>query len=459
MDERSRARYQRDLPPPTNRSNHPTNRLTGADRLFGSATVPKTESRRKPDDNASYSRNTENANSLAVVQGAGPRRNFDRAPSYRNRDTDNASETVPTTGSDRRPDSSPSYRGRGTRATDFIPFENDRNELDSIASGPSLTESERRVFQQLRTLDDKNKRPMKHSSQEVEPPPVQRAERKTAASGLDAILDAALSETPTDLTDEDERRGRRGTTHGEKPPVNPYLMAGIDRTRQVREIELKRITALIDGSKTDHEIWKILEESILGPIARLGLDAVDQPTRGISRKRRQKSTEVSVETQLETIGPNLAPLLSRTANALRTRFRNSSLLIALIPRLRQTGPSAFALGATTALYNDCLNQLVYLRGDYLAVADLVVEMEREVIPFDKRTAKLLGVLIEQSNRMRTGRYGEAAQSFAYTERMKKAIRDIVNPLNRFTKNETRAARMAKTGGDDSEEVGSSESTL
>jgi len=428
--------------------------------------VPKPGFRRKPDATTSYrSLDTEDMDF---------RRKPDATPNYRNRDAEStdflpfesnrnkldsiaSDSTLPKPGSRRKPDGTPSYRSRDTENTDFIPFEINRDELDSIASGPTLTESERRVFEQLRSLDDNNKKPKEDGIEEAEPPPVPRAERKTAASSLDAILDAALDETPSELIDEAEPRGRtttqerRKTTDevvGEPTPVR-YVSSekrALHASVPVREHERERIMTLIDECRTDHAVWKVLEDSILGPVASLGLDAADQSTRGVSRRRRQKSSTVAitvpVEAQLETIGPNLASLLAHTATTLRTKYPSSPLLLALIPRLRETGPSAFALGSSTVLYNECLAQIVDERGDFLAVTDLIAEMDREVISSDDTTTMLLKRLVEEADRMRSGRYGEAARDFIATDRIRKAIIEVIKNLKRWEASRNTAKRRA-----------------
>ncbi|GAB7341237.1 hypothetical protein MBLNU457_7515t1 [Dothideomycetes sp. NU457] len=374
-------------------------------------------------------------------------------PRYRSRGNENKEPSAPPPRSEnrRRPDdrSRFDFNSRYPANEDFIPFESNKNELDSIASGPTLTESERKVFEQLRNLDYKKKRPAENHIEEAEAPPVQRPERKTAASSLDAILDAALAEPPTDLTDEAGRHERRKTTDQvlERPPVNPHVLAELQRAAKVRMLERTRITTLINECRTDHAVWKVLEDSILGPIARLDLDASEQSksARGISRRSRRQETasSESVESRLETIGPNLAHLLAYTASTLRQKFPSSPLLAALIPRLRQTGPSAFALGATTRLYNESLAQIVDQNGDFLAVADLMVEMEREVIPLDHWTARLLGQLLEESMNMRSGARGEAAKSFVNTDRVKKAQREILKPLREWRRTGYKEAKRAK----------------
>ena len=391
-DQRSTPRYRRDVPIPGSSSDS-AGSLSGADRLFGSATVPKGGFRRKPDTPLDP-------------------------------------------------------RNRDTRNLDFVPFESDRNQLEPVASGSTLTESERRVFEQLRSLDDNANKPKQEDTDAPKPPPVQRVERKTAASSLDAILDAAMADTPVDSDNDTdpEQKGESTTGGSEELTAINDLAESQNKSPpavQTRQLERTRIISQIDKCKTDHAIWEVFERSILAPVASLGLDTVEQSTRGATSRRGRRSSSGSAESQLEIIGPNLAPSLVHTATTLRTKFPTSPLLLALIPRLRQTGPSAFALGATTSLYNECLAQLVERNGDFLAVADMIAEMEREVIPSDKKTTDLLSSLLEEADYMRSGRYGEAAKSYIATDRVKKAINEVVDTLVQWRREVRFAARTAK----------------
>ena len=299
---------------------------------------------------------------------------------------------------------------------EFVPFE--RSAEDALyppASVPStITSYERRAFDRLKAL-----RPHNEVQRGGASTTVPEIARRKPPSSLDAILDQALLEASKPRSTRKE--AEKGSEQTERRPRVKLPTVPCDAAMQ-RQTEFDRIRALLEACETDFDVWKVLQDSILGPITASGLDAEDGKTLS---PREEKVMKADLDAKLNIIGQNFSHLMVQTALTMRQKFPSSPLNLAIIPQLRRTGPSAFALGISTRLYNECLSHAIVDNSDVVGVVDIISEMEREVMFPNKDTVGLLHRALDQANQAKQGLYGDAVRVMFGTDRMRKAIKDIL----------------------------------
>jgi hypothetical protein len=126
------------------------------------------------------------------------------------------------------------------------------------------------------------------------------------------------------------------------------------------------IAKAMDAATTDLELWEIFQTRILA---------------AVKAALEKNEGEVGV-TALTTTLPQL---LIHMGGNLRKYFPGSGFSLALLPTLKKMGPAAFAMGATTELYNMHMRVMVdrYWYLDW--VAEVLWEMDQEVYEFDEGT--------------------------------------------------------------------------
>ena len=323
-----------------------------------------------------------------------------------------------------------------TRNVEFVPFEGGEDILSSTLSEPSssLTQKEKRAFQRLQALA-----PKFEAVETVKPALVRRADSRTSQSSLDALLDDALSEPSIDGY---SRPPSRQPEPSEAIPNDKLIKTRV-RRHEIRS-ERTRIKRRLRRSLTDFELWEVLENDILNPVA----DSYGGTSLlTFSSDPGQLQIRKVKDEYLILLGSSVSLLLVDAAQILREHFPTSLLSTSIIPRLRQAGSAAFALGASTELFNMLLSQLVDMNEDMPAVVEVLSEMDRDVIEPDEETIKILTRVLDQTNEVRLGIYGEAVKSLWQTDRMRKAVKDI----QRWVQERGENVGKAKASQEDPEE--------
>ena len=146
---------------------------------------------------------------------------------------------------------------------------------------------------------------------------------------------------------------------------------------------------------------------------------------------RGNDSDTNKDSDLMLVGPNFSPLLVKTIQVLRHNFPTSPMASSVVPVLRRTGPSAFALGASTALYNETLGYLFEQTGDLVRIAHMLVEMERAIVQLDDGTLAILTRILDHGRQAARGIYGDAVKTIWARDQTKKALEDIINLTNRL----------------------------
>lgn len=261
----------------------------------------------------------------------------------------------------------------------------------------------------------------------------------------------------------------------------PYSRAAIIE-RAVRE-DYERVDKLMSEAQTDLELWEVLQREVLERVKALGLDdpPVVQAVKQVKKRKKAakpandanaletasgsgkvitlppKTTDLTIQPTpppqtpppdpippLALLGPNFPAFLLRTQRLLRIDFPSSTLGLTLLPTLKALGPSSYALGASTKLYNETMTLLFEKYTDLRAVSDMLHEMDREVFEFDEETLALLHRIMQRAYVVREGRAGESESAVWGMERATHAIGHIARyrgiVVKRFEEQALRKAR-------------------
>ncbi|KAF1356800.1 hypothetical protein BDV97DRAFT_365517 [Delphinella strobiligena] len=211
---------------------------------------------------------------------------------------------------------------------------------------------------------------------------------KTRKSNALQILDGVLKEAMSNI--EAQRAEEHASTH--TMDIN-----------DMRKGEFRRIASLLAAARTDVEMWSVLQKEVLQPIATLDLD---NPTNERIGTAKSASAKDAIEAHdREVIMSNFPWVLNNAWKTLRRNFPSSGLVLAIIPTIRHMGPSVYALGASTNLYNKAIAYSFAKLTDVDRVVDLLEEMEKEVLEPDEATLTLLDTIMKTWEEVRQGSRG------------------------------------------------------
>lgn len=188
-----------------------------------------------------------------------------------------------------------------------------------------------------------------------------------------------------------------------------------NRLEDLRRPERHRVESLMQGAKTDFELWEIMEGEVFPLISRLGLgDLVKEKL--ISPQRPGESTQIttmnaaptseSLQAQLsnpEVFQPTedgISPLAlygplypSHLLLGLRLLDRSfskpSPLALSLLPKIKSHGLISHVLGASTQFYNELIRISWYRQDDFRGAEALLEEMEQAGLDFDAGTLEVV----------------------------------------------------------------------
>ncbi|KAJ9624000.1 hypothetical protein H2203_005447 [Taxawa tesnikishii (nom. ined.)] len=269
---------------------------------------------------------------------------------------------------------------------EYVPFDSpDQTYTPIIPSGSTITGEEQKIFEQLAQLQ---KEPP--SSPEGPQPPIRYIFQE---SDLDRLLDKAIDRASDEETWFESRIIAEDSVKLEdisKTPASFQAPTGA---------EFKDVVRQIRRANTDVELWRIMEEELFKPVKALRLDepAVKKP-----------SQAVSAEPQV--LLRNFPGLLIFAARILKNTYPTSPLILSIFPKLRQLGPSAFALGATPSLYHVVLSVLHEQYYDFAGMSHLLAEMQREFIEYHDDTLHLVVDAAKASMDDEEGARGSAVQA-------------------------------------------------
>ncbi|KAF2807892.1 uncharacterized protein BDZ99DRAFT_68330 [Mytilinidion resinicola] len=192
--------------------------------------------------------------------------------------------------------------------------------------------------------------------------------------------------------------------------------------RKLQEEQYKRITEMLSATKTDTELWDILDREVLTLIRNLDLDGTSatkskKKPRTKGKKSAETSSTPTIPTEAEpteveptaaslsVIGPNFSSLLVTAVRQLRQEFPNSSLPLNLIPTVKALGRGAYVLGASTLLYNELIKMAWIKYADLQYVEELIQDMDNGGVDFDENTLEMLDAMNLEGQDARGQKYG------------------------------------------------------
>jgi hypothetical protein len=271
---------------------------------------------------------------------------------------------------------------------DYVPFETagaaESAVIQNTIQGESLTGTERNAFAQLEALTNAPKRP------------ATRKTRKTTQESESISLDDVLNEAITAIEASEAKDNKQSYT-STKPKRSEYdtlnLAPALETNSSIAAAEQgmtefkrlgqedRRTLAALQNAKTDTMLWSILESRIFSPLALLHLDSPAPASATTTPTHRQFILQIF-------------PLrLVSAASILRNHFSNSNLILAILPRVKQLGPSAYALATTADLYNQLLAFQFRKFADVDACNDLLQEMDDNVVEPSPSTLKVLDYIL------------------------------------------------------------------
>ncbi|KAI4821500.1 hypothetical protein E4T44_10295 [Aureobasidium sp. EXF-8845] len=298
---------------------------------------------------------------------------------------------------------------------DYVPFETpgaaESAVIQNTIQGESLTGTERNAFAQLEALTNAPKRP------------ATRKTRKTTQESKPISLDDVLNEAIT-VIEASGAKDKKQFYTSTKPKRSEYdtlnLAPALETNSSIAAAEQgmtefkrlgqedRRTLAALQNAKTDTMLWSILESRLFSPFALLHLDSPAPASATIPPTHRQFILQVF-------------PLrLVSAASILRNHFPTSNLILAILPRVKQLGPSAYALATTADLYNQLLAFQFRKFADVDACNDLLQEMDDNVVEPSPSTLKVLDYILNfRHDCIENNKLGTNVKSLFTTEKYRR----------------------------------------
>ncbi|KAK6000768.1 hypothetical protein QM012_003493 [Aureobasidium pullulans] len=341
----------------------------------------------------------------------------------------------------REPTSTATHTTTKSEYEDFVPFETpgatESAVVQDTVQGESLTGTERHAFAQLEALANAPRRPVTKTRIPA---------RQHTFISLDDVLNEAimaveareqeqlnLEHRARALTKQGEsltkKRISRGGANAAKTAATQNNLGNIDNNTQSLTTspqtdtetfdpeqseykklshEDKRTLAALQNVNTDTMLWSILEKRLFSQIERLHLDSPAPVAASISPNRRRFLMQVF-------------PLrLITAASILRRHFPTSNLILAILPRVKQIGPSAYALATTPDLYNQLLAFYFRKFADVDTCNGLLQEMEDNVVEPSLSTLKVLDYILQyRTDCVQNKKLGPPVKSLFTTEKYRR----------------------------------------
>lgn len=339
--------------------------------------------------------------------------NADAHSSNDNSSRDPSADLIDTAGE-------PSMRSsaHAPRRVPFVPFERPADPLrESLANATTLTKTERNLFRVLGS-----NRPSTHAGKSTPYSEHIETEKESLTSALDDILDGAVESYKEQLQPiqkelDDLQQAKEDSNIVVKTPKQ--IAADMRRDE-----EYNTIVAILDKAETDASLWSELHTQVIGPIVALDLDIPSQVSPQSSTPGNAAKRKRATQRHLEVKGPNLSRLIVATTDMFLRKFPLSHYISAIIPTLKSAGPSVFALGISTDLYNAVLAHIFDADCDLPTMLELLDDMERNIIIPDHDTIEILQRVQDHARLCATGTFDVAVKNTWATGRYARAVREL-----------------------------------
>ncbi|KXT01717.1 hypothetical protein AC578_2800 [Pseudocercospora eumusae] len=273
-------------------------------------------------------------------------------------------------------------RPKGAKV-DRIPFEGSTGSAnpDERFENTTMTPRELRVFEELfrqgvKTKPDESKKQFINRTQHEFPELLQ----PLAEEAEDMRQQAALEAQAEKLEKEQSKR----------------------EDFEIKDKQSRQIKKRMDEAQTDVELFQILESEVFSRVRGIGADGPIDPAKYAA----------------------LPALLQHYVSLIEKYFPGSPLGLVLLPELRKLGPSAFALGASTGLYNQHMRMLWQKYTDVDGIVGILAEMDKAVFSFNNDTLELLDQMFVHAGAARRGELGSGRRALWSTDRKERALEKL-----------------------------------
>ncbi|TLD32720.1 hypothetical protein PspLS_01147 [Pyricularia sp. CBS 133598] len=167
------------------------------------------------------------------------------------------------------------------------------------------------------------------------------------------------------------------------------------KAEESRTHERQRVSALMLQTKSDFELWDVLEREVFSMITWLGLDGKENRPQRRGRKLRQYQRKHTPEgepvPQLDLLvhGPLYSSNIIFGLKTMDARYPGSPLALAILPRVKALGLASYILGASVDLYTAQMKLHWDRYRDVRAVLDLMDEMRSAELLFGQQHLAML----------------------------------------------------------------------
>jgi hypothetical protein len=303
---------------------------------------------------------------------------------------------------------------RDIERVDAVPFE---NAADGVRAGDedpnsTITPREKKAFEKLFSLQ----------KAKVTPTPTTEKGKKD-----DRRRDRPRPKFPPTLQPlaQEAQENQQGST---EQSTRQSQTPRDDATNRLQFV----VNEVLDKSRTDVELWQNLKAYVLNRTAALKLDPEPSPYAVTAAKQWTELAKtlpsqykISEEWESSAMTTNLPIHLLHYMSLCRERVPTSPAPLNVLPALKELGPSAFAMGASTALYNAHMRLLHRFHPFAIhLVVDVLEEMDREVYPFDDETVDVIANVMKETNKCIHGERGRGVQAIFVSARVRKGLGDL-----------------------------------
>lgn len=192
------------------------------------------------------------------------------------------------------------------------------------------------------------------------------------------------------------------------------------RLESLRKSHEEAFAKKLESTKTDIEVWTLLEKEVFWLFGGLKKRYQDSKTpeatpsvkKGKAAKGEQKKGTDSTKTSkdvLSVMESNYSDYCLSALRLLRREFPSSPYVLHLLPTIKRLGPISYVLGASTALYNEILFVKWTQYSDLAGMADLVKEMLDKGVEVNEVSINLL-VAVAKERQKALSAYGDVDQA-------------------------------------------------
>lgn len=258
-------------------------------------------------------------------------------------------------------------------------------------------------------------------------------EETTTTSTKVEAYPKALRDMARDVHDKwQKKKAKRRFTN------DPQMRQMIDLTRPI-------MFRLVNAA-SDIDVWDILEQELFSKVRLLDLDN-NSATKDVKAKAaRVKKKQIGDENKPvadgmsksnNTVTPSVAQssdlhvfskvyqrVVFHAAKILTERTSYTPLAVALLPAIKALGPSSYAMGVSSGLFNKLLIHNWRVYNSMTPMLSLLTEMDRVTCPMNSKTLEVLEEVTLYRNRAEKGNYGEAVRQLELSADRRREGREI-----------------------------------